>query len=505
MIAIYVRQSIDKKDSISIDSQIEYCKKAVDDLDDYKIYSDKGFSGGNIKRPAFEKMLAHVSQGKIKKIIVYKLDRISRSITDFASIITTLGKYDTDFVSATEKFDTSTPMGRAMVYIIMIFAQLERETIAQRVKDNYYARGSKGYFMGGPAPFGFNKHRLIHNGKEVSTLIPNEDMAIVKNIFYMYSDSTKNMSLATLQKNLMKENLLPKDHTPWTTLKISRILHGTAYVKADAQIYTYFKNKNCQLTNDLQDFDGSKGCFLYGGSRKNGAPKITGDLTGQFLSLGLHQGIIPSKTWLLCQEKLSRNKQIKNSGRGKHSWLSGLTKCGYCGYAMTISLYKDTRYFHCRGRNHYKNCPEENHRTHYVTEIEDYISVEIQKRLQKLDLSLYQSSLPIENDTNQVQLDIIHIDEQIQNLLNELAEANTVVKGYINEKITTLDLEKQNLLDTLKGNQENTNNVLQQLELQENNIKDWALYTMEDKKIIAKHLIHKINITNTSIEIIWVY
>ena len=82
--------------------------------------------------------------GRIEKVVVYRLDRISRSILDFADFINILESNRISFVSATEKFDTSTPMGRAMLYIIVVFAQLERETIAERVRDNYYARVKKG-------------------------------------------------------------------------------------------------------------------------------------------------------------------------------------------------------------------------------------------------------------------------------------------------------------------------------------------------------------------------
>lgn len=151
MIAIYARQSIDKKDSISIETQIEYAKKEACG-EDFKVYSDKGYSGKNVKRPAFEKMMGDVHSGLVDKIAVYRLDRISRSIVDFADFINELEEAGVSFVSATEKFDTAAPMGRAMLYIIIVFAQLERETIAERVKDSYYARVKKGALGGVARP-----------------------------------------------------------------------------------------------------------------------------------------------------------------------------------------------------------------------------------------------------------------------------------------------------------------------------------------------------------------
>ena len=125
---------------------------------------DKGYSGKNTDRPEFQKLLGEIRKGRVRRVIVYKLDRISRSILDFAVIVYKLDRisrsildfanmmelfqeYDVEFVSSTEKFDTSTPMGRAMLNICIVFAQLERETIQKRVTDAYYSRCLKGFHM----------------------------------------------------------------------------------------------------------------------------------------------------------------------------------------------------------------------------------------------------------------------------------------------------------------------------------------------------------------------
>ena len=112
--AIYGRQSIDKKDSISIESQFEFCRYELKGGEG-KEYKDKGYSGKNIERPDFQRLLQDIRLGLIKRVIVYKLDRISRSIVDFAKLMELFKQYDVEFVSCTEKFDTSTPMGRAML------------------------------------------------------------------------------------------------------------------------------------------------------------------------------------------------------------------------------------------------------------------------------------------------------------------------------------------------------------------------------------------------------
>ena len=132
--AIYARQSVDKKDSISIESQIEFCKYELKG-GNCKEYTDKGYSGKNTDRPKFQELVRDIKRGLIAKVVVYKLDRISRSILDFANMMELFQQYNVEFVSSTEKFDTSTPMGRAMLNICIVFAQLERETIQKRVAD----------------------------------------------------------------------------------------------------------------------------------------------------------------------------------------------------------------------------------------------------------------------------------------------------------------------------------------------------------------------------------
>ncbi|NLY20785.1 MAG: recombinase family protein, partial [Tissierellia bacterium] len=223
MIAIYARQSVDKKDSISIESQIEFCKKEFDETEAYKTYIDKGFSGKDTNRPAFENMMNDIRAGQIEKVIVYKLDRISRSTLDFANIINTFKKYNVEFISSTEKFDTSTPIGKAMLNIIMVFAELERETIQKRIKDNYYARSKKGFFPGGTIPYGFNRVKTLIDGKRVSVLQPNpEQVPYLIEMYEMYAFN--DVSLGKISDHLNENNISAPKGGRWDSNKISRIL-----------------------------------------------------------------------------------------------------------------------------------------------------------------------------------------------------------------------------------------------------------------------------------------
>lgn len=168
--AIYGRQSIDKKDSISIESQFEFCRYELKG-GEAKEYKDKGYSGKNIERPDFQRLLKDIRTGLIRRVIVYRLDRISRSIVDFAKLMELFKQFNVEFVSCTEKFDTSTPMGRAMLNICIVFAQLERESIQMRVTDAFYSRCAKGYYMRGRAPYGFDTEPIVMDGIKTKRLI----------------------------------------------------------------------------------------------------------------------------------------------------------------------------------------------------------------------------------------------------------------------------------------------------------------------------------------------
>ena len=186
-IAIYARKSVFREDSISVESQIEQCVYETRG-EKYVVYKDNGYSGKNTDRPDFQRMITDIKLGKISKVIVYKLDRISRSVLDFSEMMEMFQKYKVDFVSATEHFDTSSPMGRAMLNICIVFAQLERETIQQRVADAYASRSKRGFYMGGKIPYGYKKVPITIDGVKTSMYEINPDEASdIKLIYELYS------------------------------------------------------------------------------------------------------------------------------------------------------------------------------------------------------------------------------------------------------------------------------------------------------------------------------
>lgn len=501
MIAIYARQSVDKKDSISIESQIEFCKKEIPEGEECKVYSDKGYSGKDTHRPYFEKMMQDIRSGLIKKVIVYKLDRTTRSTLDFANIIEIFKKHNVEFISFTEKFDTSTPIGKAMLHIIAVFAELERNTIQQRIKDNYYARGKRGFFTGGAVPYGFTRIKTTIDGKKVSILEQNpEQIPYVIEMYekYAYTD----MSLGKISDYLNSNNIPAPKGGRWDSNKISRILRNPIYVKADVDVYQYYRNKGCIITNEVSDFIGTNGCFLFG-RREANERKYT-KVENHVLALALHQGIIDSKVWLLCQYKLDRNKQIKNNGKGKHTWLSGLSKCGYCNYA--VSVVKEGhglhyKYFICRGKTNLKICDGFS-KAVKVDDIEKIVESEIFKKIEELRNVTINEESKEDIEINKIKVQVIDIDKQIENLLDNLAEANQITIKYINERLEKLDKEKNKLLQEIqKLTLENSRNV--SLSDTFEKIEKWDDLDLEEKKIICKSLIDKVRIKEDEISIDW--
>ena len=176
--AIYTRVSTDmqaEKEFSSCEAQEQKIRafvKSQDNWQIYKVYSDAGYTGANTNRPALQELLENIKQNKIDIILSYKIDRLTRSPKDFYQLIEVFDKYNVDFISITERFDTSTPAGRLLRNIMLTFAQFERELASERTKDKMLERARKGMCSGGYAPFGYKKEnkKLIINKKEAEII-----------------------------------------------------------------------------------------------------------------------------------------------------------------------------------------------------------------------------------------------------------------------------------------------------------------------------------------------
>ena len=198
-VAIYARQSVDKKDSVSIETQIDDCKSICEETD-IITYFDKGFSGKNTDRPQLQKLIYDIENGSISKVVVYKIDRISRNIIDFYNLYEIMKRNDCKLVSYNDNFDTSNTMGRFTMGMLAVFAEMERDNISTRIKDNYSYRIKDRRWASGKAPFGFANGKI--DGK--TTLIPiEEEIEAVKLIFKLYATES-NISIGKLQEKLLQ-------------------------------------------------------------------------------------------------------------------------------------------------------------------------------------------------------------------------------------------------------------------------------------------------------------
>lgn len=492
MTAIYARQSIDKKDSISIDTQIDFCKRYCGG--ECQIYSDKGWSGKNLDRPKFQQLLSDIKNGEIDKLVVYKLDRISRSLNDFSNLMEVFKQYGVEFASTVETFDTSTPIGRAMLGIIMVFAELERENILLRVKDNYYARGEKGLYLGGVPIYGFDKIPTRQNGIKTSVLVPNGDITTVEYIFDAYRDS--GCSLGDIVKSLNEQGVTSPNGTLWDSSKVSRLLRSPTYVRADMEVYRYFKKKGAKISNTVEDFTGERGCFLYG-KRETNERKYT-DVRDHVLSLGLHEGVISPELWLDIQMKLDGNSQIKKGKSGSYSWLSGMIKCGKCGYAMRVMSGK---YFYCSGKANHKLCEGLDGKPE-ITDVEQVVYSELLKKFNEIRAITVESKRPTSPKLNKLKMQIETLNLQIDNLVDKIAETSEAIGKVLEEKLGRLIAERDENLEELDKLGAAAKSKLAYEDII-SLIDDFPIMPIDTRREIARQFIIKVMLWEDRIEIVW--
>ena len=494
--AIYARQSVDRPDSISIESQIEFCKFELKG-GSFREYKDKGYSGKNTLRPQLQQLLQDIRRGEIAKVIVYKLDRISRSILDFTNMMELFQEYHVEFVSSTEKFDTSTPMGRAMLNICIVFAQLERETIQKRVSDAYYSRSQKGFRMGGKPPYGFGLEDTVIQGIHTKKLVQIPEQAEhVKKMFEIYvkpESSYGDITRYFTERHIQfygKELIRPM---------VAQLLRNPVYVRADRDIYRFFKSQGTVIVSSEEEFDGVHGCYLYQG-RDEKADKLK-SLRGQMLVVAPHEGFISSDLWLRCRIKIFGNMTLQVNRRAVNTWLAGKIKCGYCGYAMISVKSRSGRgYLRCIKRLNNKGC--EGCGKVYTADVQLYVYLQIVKKLRE-----YQTPLGYTRSHQDPRLTALvreseELEEEIERLVDSLAGAGEALTSYINQRVSQLDQLRQEKMGEMM---ELVNRVVVPAELERivASITDWEHAAFEDKQFTVDKLIHCVQVKRGSLEITW--
>jgi site-specific DNA recombinase len=330
--AVYGRVSTDAqagKDFNSNEAQQEACETYIGLHRDegWRVvpepYLDAGFSGSNTKRPELQRLIADIEAGEIDVVVVYKYDRLSRSMLDFLQLLDSFKRHGVSFVSVSQRFDTSTPVGEMTLNILLSFAQFERQIIGERTRDKLRSARRAGRWTGGFVPLG---HDVAPEGGK---LVVNKDEArIVRAIFELYVESP---SLVDVSQELNRRGWKRKS---WTT-KDGKRREGTAWDRKT-------------LSNTLRD-------VTYVGKVRLGSEVFPGE----------HRGIVPKALFEKVQMLLDRNLRDRGaSARNKHAaLLRGLLRCSACDVAMVFAPSKRKgkvyRYYRCgaAGRNGHDTCP----------------------------------------------------------------------------------------------------------------------------------------------------
>lgn len=479
-VAIYSRKSVFTGKGESIENQIQLCTDYINShysisKDNILIYQDEGFSGGNMNRPMFKKLLDDANSKQFDCLVCYRLDRISRNVSDFSSLIEHLNKLNIDFISIKEQFDTSTPMGRAMLYISSVFAQLERETIAERVRDNMYELAKTGRWLGGRTPYGFNSSSISYFDENMTKRqmykleIDKESMEIVK---YIYSEYLKLGSLTKLHKFLYERGIKGAYNGNFSPSSVSVLLRNPAYVNANDDVFNYLKSKDFEVIGNP---DNKHGILTYA---KNSDTPIA--------AVANHEGVISAKDWLKVQNLLDINKdKAPRAGTGPNTVLSGILKCSICGSNMRLSYKHSTNgtiiYYICGKKKslgksacNCKNIRSDKIEPLVINSIKNVNVESMIKEYEKSKLKNKKNNEKADIKINSLSSTLKEKETLVDNLVMQLAQfTNSSASSFIIEKLETLNKEILNLkseLTYLKDHTDQINNSNLDLDILINNL-----------------------------------
>ena len=303
--AIYVRVSTlyqADKDSLPMQKKdlIAYSQLVLG-IDDYEIFEDAGYSGKNTDRPGFQSMMQRVRNHEFTHVLVWKIDRISRNLLDFAQMYDELRRLRVVFVSKNEQFDTSTAMGEAMLKIILVFAELERNMTSERVTATMISRANSGIWNGGRIPFGYDYNKVSES------FSINESEAIVVRL--IRDDYIKNKSMLHTTRLLNDKGYVTKTGGAWTPTGVCKIIESPFY------------------------------CGIYRYNRYKGTEKRTTNPESEWVTVENHHPAIISIDDYnkLCAIREENRRLMNNVGQAHYGAVhifGGLIYCGKCGSRM---------------------------------------------------------------------------------------------------------------------------------------------------------------------------
>lgn len=441
---LYARVSTDiQLEGYSIDAQKEFLLNyaKAKEFTEFEYYIDGGYSGKDLERPAIQKLIRDVKEHKIDCVIVFKLDRISRSQKDTLYLIEEVfNKYNVGFVSVRENFDTTTPFGKAMVGVLSIFAQLERETILERTKIGIQKRAENGYWKGGgkdPFPYTYDKN--------TGTLIPvPEQVELLHKMINLYLNGYSFVKISNIVG--MDESMVEKRILSRRTLGI-----------------VPYKD---------QEFKGK------------------------------HQAVISEE---LHNKIIETNKLRSKARTESHYLLSGKIFCGYCGAKYRYQKWGKRLICYCYSQQKSKpkfikdpNCKNKRWDSF---EIEDVILENLFSMTLDEDMFREKYEIAHVDVINEHEKRLAKIKLQIGNLINFISDGIAVLDTK--KKIEELEQEKKSVLEIIDNAKNNEAHNRGSLEKLRNLQTTWNKMTFEEKRIIIMHVVDKVVVTNNDIEIFY--
>ena len=332
------------------------------------IYYDEGEgkSGGDSQRRKFQELMKDAKKKKFHILICYRLDRIARSVADFSDLIEELTTHHISFISVKEQFDTTTPMGRAMMYIASVFAQLEREIGAERIRDNLRELAKSGRWLGGITPTGYQSegfevlsikernesNEIERKKKKVYKLQKKEEEWKTLEILFRKIEELE--SLTAVETYLFNHNIVTKNKKRFTRYTLVSIYRNMVYAKNDLDMYEYLKKKNIEIYAKKEQFDGKKGMIAYNKTfQQKHKTAIKNEMQDWIVSVGKHEGFLEGKRWIQIQNILDRNQSKRyRRPRKNKALLSGILKCECNGYMRPkiisgrTNIYGEDRFFY---------------------------------------------------------------------------------------------------------------------------------------------------------------
>lgn len=465
---IYGRKSVYTGKGESVENQIEMCKEYISakfpkaDHTEVVVYEDEGFSAKNMDRPQFQQMLRDIKLKKPDYIVCYRLDRISRNVSDFSSLIEDLNNHDISFICIKEEFDTSKPMGKAMMYIASVFAQLERETIAERVRDNMMMLARTGRWLGGTTPTGFTSEKMqeiVIDGKIKTSCKLKDNSEELKTVDCILEKFLELRSVSGVSKYLIKQGIKSRSGKIYSLLGIKEILQNPVYCIADEDAWDYFTENHADVCFDKSECSDQYALLVYNKRdyRKKGAPRQ--DMDKWIVAIGKHKGRISGKKWVAIQSILRDNIPTGKKPAIMHndySLLSGLIYCDKCqsrmfakqrgGKGVNHDLYDYICNNKLRGGVELCNCQNLNGQQaddlvcEYLMQYTDENS-SIYKLLEQLKRNLQGKTgkSPAESIEDKIK----KCNSEIDNLINTLSQGDlgTVFIERVNIRITELGQE----------------------------------------------------------------